>query len=350
MKTGSVLPSFLVHDSRFQTSNFKKMFENNSLRFGIVTKIYPTDNNKNINKLVPEYDVLVIEQDSNRSITPITYKNVISAQSFGNMADYFEAALRPQKKVKDRKKTLGAEPAGQDGSIVLLLCLDGSGNKGVIIGSLPHPDRKSKVTGKGQVLAAEFNGMQILVNDDGSSSLTFKGKTDNEGNPVDKNQGNTIIDIEKDGTLQFKNKGVTKRLEKQGNVLLKNTGSLKIESDKDISITTKDKFNLKSDGNAQMSMNELIIQAQGSASLTSKSISLKGDSEVKIQGAQVDIKGDGQVKVSSSQITLDGMVFLGGAGGSPAITSQTMFIGTGNLGAMVVSQAVGPFSPKVFIS
>jgi hypothetical protein len=291
--------------------------------------------------------VVVIEQDENRAVTPITYKNCIAASSFGSIADFFEARLRTQNKVKN-KNTKGKDFDGQDGAIVLLLCLDGSSEKGIIIGALPHPDRKSKLKGKDKILAGEFNGISISIADDGSANLTFKGATDNEGNPLDKEQGNTTIDIEKDGTIQFKHKGAIQRIEKAGNFLLKNVGSTLLESKKETTIKTDDALNTFSQKDTSMKMDKFVLDAQGSASLKAQEFDVSGKSKIDLKAQMISFKGDAQIKAQAAQIILGGQVFLGGAGGQPLLLPSTQFVGTGNLGAPVLSTAIGPFATKTF--
>jgi len=348
LPNGTVLPNGLLGvDKISNKAGFEKTYKSFALRAGIVVRSYDVKHRKNVSKLVPEYDVVVIEQDANRAITPITYRNCIAASSFGSIADYFEARLRTQKKVSN-KKSKGKDFSGQDGAIVLLLCLDGSSEKGIIIGSLPHPDRPSKLKGDEKILAGEFNGISISIADDGSANLTFKGATDNEGNPIDKEQGNTTIDIEKDGTIQFKHKGVTQRIEKAGNFLLKNIGSTLFESKKETTIKTEDALNVSSKKDTSMKMDKFVLQAQGSASLKAQEFDFSGESKLDLKAQMISLKGGSQIKAQASQITLEGQVFLGGAGGQPLLLPNTQFIGTGNMGAPVLSTAIGPFATKVF--
>jgi hypothetical protein len=348
LKTGGVLPHGLMGvDFKSAISGFNKTYRNFALRAGIVVRSYSQKDKENISKLAPEYDVVVIEQDENRAITPITYKNCIASDSFGSIADYFEARLRTQKKIKN-KKTLGRDFAGQDGAIVLLLCLDGSSEKAIIIGALSHPERKSKLEGDGQILAGEFNGISIEVKDDGSANLTFKGATDNEGKPKDASQGNTTIDIETDGTVQFKHKGATQRIEKGGNFLLSNQGTTLIDSKKSTTIKTADAFTMEAAADATMKMASFVLEAQGSASMKAQSFDISGQTSIDLKAAMVSVNAGSSAMVKSAMITLDGLVFVGGPGGQPIVLPSTQMVGVGNLGIPVVSYPVGPFSVKSF--
>jgi hypothetical protein len=97
-----------------------------------------------------------------------------------------------------------------------------------------------------------------------------------------------------------------------------------------------------------MKMDKFVLEAQGSASLKAQSFDITGQSKVDLKGQMVTVKADSMVKVEAAMITMEGTVFLGGAGGQPVVLPTTQFIGVGNLGAPVVSTAIGPFATKTF--
>lgn len=347
LPSGGILPSsILKRDYASQTAAFGKKFNNNSLRVGVVIASYPVDNENNIGKLTTEYDVLVMEQHQNKSIAPLTYKNCISMDGLGSIADYFEKAFRKQKKAKD--KVSSQSLLNQDGSVVFLLCLDGSSEKAIIIGAAPHPNRKSKLK-KGQMMAGEFNGISILINEDGSANLSFKGATNNDGTPVDSSQGTTSIDIEKDGSLQIKNKGVTTRLEKAGNVLLSLAQALSINAQKEASLSASSVSVKTTQGDVSInSAQKIALEASGSATFKAGEGTLEFGKDLAIKSQSLSINSN-QVSIKGNSITLDGRVALGGAGGLPAVTLSTKFFGIGAFGIPVISNAIGPFSTKVTI-
>lgn len=350
LPSGTVLPYGLMQpDTQSDVAGFNKSYRNFPLRAGIVVASYPPEDKKNFTKLTVEYDVLVIEQDENRGITPITYKNCVSVDGAGSIADFFEKRLRTRK--KQRAKKDGEDFANQDGAIVLLLCLDGMSEKGVIVGCLSHPNRKTKLKGQEQVLAGEFNGMSISINDDGSANLTFKGATNNDGTPKDTSQGNTTVDIEKDGTLQFQHKGITQRMEKGGNFLLTTEGSQTVTAKKAISVTTEDSYTVQAKADATLKTNaSMILQAQGSATLKAQSVEMTSETTMAFKASQVSIESSSVATIKGSQVTVEGLVFLGSAGGLPALLPTTKYLGIGNLGAPVISSAIGPFATKVYLT
>jgi hypothetical protein len=326
---------------------YNKFNNNTKLRAGIVVKTYPIDDNENVTKLSPEYDVVVIEKSDTGAVTPQTYRRCLSAEGLGSIADFFVKTYRSQKSKKG--KSIGLDYKNQDGAIVLLLCLDGESDKAVIIGALTHPDRKTRLKGDGMELKGEFNGLSISVNDDGSANLTFKGATDNEGKPLDSSQGNTTIDIEKDGTLQFKNKGNTFRLEKAGGVLLNSDGDVAVSVKKGMAVSVEEAVSIDTKKDLSLKTDNIVFEAQGSCTGRVDAFSVEAINAMKLKGMMVTLEAASLVKIKGTQVQIDGVVFLGGAGGTPAPTLQTSYIGIGNLGIPVVSNAVGPFATKVFI-
>jgi hypothetical protein len=349
--TGAILPSGLFsEDVQSSVAGFNRKYKNHGLKAGIVVKSHPINSKTNTNKIAPEYDVLVIENDQGQAANAVNYRNCISAEGLGSIADYFEKTIRVQKSFKG--KTKGQEFRGQDGAIVLLLCLDGLSEKAIIIGALRHPDRKNGLKGDKKQLITEFNGIKLQVEDDGSAKMTFRGATGNDGQPLDKKQGDTTLDIEKDGSVQIKNKGVTHRLQKDGNVSLTAEDSIAITNKKDFKIETNEgavKVSA-SKGDLNGEMKKLILKASGSATMSFGTLELNSEGEAKLKAQMLNVEASSMAKIKASTITLDGMVALGGAGGTPALTMNTQFIGVGNLGAPVISQAVGPFSTKVTLT
>lgn len=95
-------------------------------------------------------------------------------------------------------------------------------------------------------------------------------------------------------------------------------------------------------------MDKFVLDAQGSASLKAQEFDVSGKSKIDLKAQMISFKGDAQIKAQAAQIILGGQVFLGGAGGQPLLLPSTQFVGTGNLGAPVLSTAIGPFATKTF--
>lgn len=346
MDNGAVLPNGLlgVNDENMM-AGFNKTYKNNALRIGVVVSSYPTSSDRNRSKLTTEYDVLVVEQHEDKGTTTLLYRNCMSSEGLGSIADFFEKALRPKKNKTTKGESVNLK--GQDGAIVLLLCLDGMSDKGIIISALTHPDRKTTLKDEGPRLEGEYNGVNIKVEKDGSTSLTFRGATNNNGKPTDSSQGDTIISIEKDGSFQVKHKTITQRLGKNGKASL--------TSDDDISNTTKKNFNvtateniaLKATKNFTLDCADLTAKASGSASLECQKLSVQAQSEISLKGSQFKVEAESMANIKATTITLDGQVALGGDGGQPILLLSTQFIGIGNLGAPVMSTAISGYATKV---
>lgn len=346
MDNGAILPfGLLSGSSNGMDDGFKKTYQNSSLRVGIVRETYGLKDPKNVSKLVPEYDVMVFEQNEDKGSTVITYKNCMAASALGSIADFFEANLRKMKK----KKSKGETPSmnGQNGAVVLLLCLDSMSEKGIIVGALSHPDRNSTLVDNEPHLEGEYNGVNIKVEKDGSTTLTFKGATDNDGLVVDKEQGNTVMSIEKDGTYQVKHKAITQRFEKKGKASLIADDDISNTTKKNFNITATESVNIKATKDLLAECVKLIVKASGSAMLECQKLEVKSESDINLKGSQIQIEAESMAMIKASSITLDGLVALGGAGGQPVLILSTMFIGIGNLGIPVISNAISGFATKV---
>jgi hypothetical protein len=205
----SVIPSSLLDVQDEDTSGlYKHAFMNFSLKSGVVLKCYETTDSQNLNKLVPEYDVCVIEQDENRGVTSVIYHNCVMKELFGGIGDFFEYKLRLP--MNDNFKS-NLNSIDQTGSIVLLLCLDGVDEKGLILGCLSHPRRKSTLTKEnGQHLEGEFNGVNCQINSSGEFTITYKSKTDENGIYADSTNGGTFLKFEKDGSIVLSDNNTSK--------------------------------------------------------------------------------------------------------------------------------------------
>lgn len=346
LHNGAVLPSGLLGENAGAAlEGFKKTYQNSSLRVGVITDSYAIDNKDNINKLVPEYDVLCFEQNEDQGSTVINYRHCVAASALGSIADFFEFSLR---KIKDKtSKGPTPSPSGQNGSIVLLLCLNGLSDSGIIVGALSHPDRKTTLKDEGPRLEGEYNGVNIKIEKDGSTSLTFRGATDNDGKVLDKEQGDTVMSIEKDGSYQVKHKTVTQRLDKKGTVDTTSDDSISSTTKKSFNVTATENIALKATKNFTLDCADLTAKASGSATLECQKLSIKAESAVDIKGSEFKVEAESMAKIKATTITLDGMVSLGGDGGQPVLLLSTQFIGVGNLGLPVISNAIAGFAVKV---
>jgi hypothetical protein len=330
-------------------SVFSKNLENKYLRIGVIVKVHEIDDKTNISKLLPEYDVITSEQNTSLGQSFVTYSNCISADSLGGGADFFTYKKRVYEN-EDFKDTYDIYK--QDGSIVLLFCIDGHTDKAIIIASMPNVKiRESVLTKeKGLHLEGEYNGLNWKIDKEGSFTVTFKSKTDSLGNPQDEEAGGTFLKIDEKGSVGLD-------LNKEGD---ENTSIYLNKTEKDINITSGNNVNINSQSDFSVNSkakasinteNDIIFAAQGAANITSGGvITIKADSSASINSPSVSIKGDKSIEIKSQNVTIQGQSVSIGPAPAPAVTLQTQFFGTGNLGAPVISIAMGPFSQSVKIS
>ena len=227
LPNGTVLPHGLLGLQGYEASvaAFNQSYRNTGLKAGFVIASYSATDPSNKSKLCTEYDVQVIEQFENKGSTSILYKNCLSSQGFGSIADYLEFTLR----AKTFQTTKGFPTfSDQDGAIVLIKCLDNCGDQAIVIGNLIHPDRPTTITSTAPQLSGEYNGVKVQIANDGSCSLTFNGATDSKGVPTG-SVGPTVFKIKPDGSFEFKHSTV--------DILADKSGALTIVAKGDTSIT-----------------------------------------------------------------------------------------------------------------
>jgi len=347
LNNGAVLPSGLLGNDPGQLlAGFNKSYKNSALRIGVIKETYPVSHDLNKSKLTTEYDVTVIEQNEDRGATTILYRNCMSAEGLGSVADFFERTLRKTKK-KTRKGD-AVNTKGQNGAIVLLLCLDGMSDKGIIMGSLTHPDRKTTLKDEDPHLEGEYNGVNIKVEKDGSCTLTFKGATDNDGKVTDSSQGNTTVKIEKDGSYQVDHKTITQRFAKDGKASLTADDDISNTTKKNFKVTATENINLKAEKDFTLDCVMLTAKATGSAMLECQKLDVKVESDINIKGSTANLEAESMVKIKSGIVIIDGITYVGGAGGLPILTLLTMTLGVGNLGMPVISFPISGYATSAF--
>lgn len=348
-----ILPSSLLSEAdQDYYSTFNYNFNNFSLKIGLVKKSYNIDDKENTNKKMPEYDVLVFEQHGDQGVASTTYPRCIFLDTFGGLGDFFEF-----KKRNPTDEQL-QDPANSDGSTVLMLCVDGVAEKGLIIGAIPHPNRKTTLTkDAGHHLEGEFNGLNWQVNKDGALTVTFQSATDNKGIAQDQEAGGTAWKIEKDGSIELTD-GATEKIR-----IDKTTKKIDIESEDDISITSskknvniiaKESINLTAtqdliamaEGKAAFTVNKTFdIEAKGAASMKAQSFMFESKSMINMKAQSlISIKAMSSLILQAPQVVI-------GKGTSPALKSlETVTLGTGFAGVPVISTVIAGYSTEVLIS
>lgn len=347
LRSGAVLPSGLMDiDDASTMGTFDKNFRNFSLKQGAVIARHDITSTQNLSKIYVEYDVAVTEQDSFRGTTITTYKNVYAMQGFGSVADFFEYTYRP--KTKSKKGSVGLANGDQDGSQVLVLCLDGVGEKAIIVGALQQAQRTSKIKPNEKGLYGAFNGINFQINNDGSASLTFKGATDNSGKVINEKILPTTIAIAGDGAVTVSNGNFSIGLTASGAFNIAMKDAVKVSAEKDISVSTKQNLSVTAEQKMTLSTkSDLALQAQGSATFQAQSIKLNSDADMAIKTGSMTVQAQ-NLSIQSPQITLQGLTFCGGPGGLPALNMITQMVGFSATGP-VISTPVGPFATQTFV-
>ena len=261
MPNGTVLPHGLLSSQGHEASiaAFNQSYRNTGLKAGFVIKSYAATDPANQTKLCTEYDVITIEQMENKGTTSILYRNCLSSQGFGSIADYFEFTLRPKTFQTNKGSPTFSD---QDGAIVLIRCLDNIGDKAIVIGNLIHPDRPTTITSTDPQMGGEYNGVNVKINNDGSCSLTFNGATDSKGIPTDPSQGPTEFQIETDGSFQFNHSTITIRADKNGTLTINAKSDAKITIGGDANVTVSGDTNLDTTGTTKVTSPQIVFNQQ----------------------------------------------------------------------------------------
>ena len=185
---GTVVPSSLVSDGPTRpTSGFWSSLRFPVLYPGRITKVVWPDEEENSNKKYAEYQVVIQQESPDNALrTSMTIYRCRVASIFGGVADYEtwtpRLATKDPMTVSDR----ATKEQLEIGSQVLVLCLNGNSQSGIIIGGLPHTEGTvvdSKY--KGHHWERRFNGLTMKVDEEGQFTLAFEGATNADGSLAD---------------------------------------------------------------------------------------------------------------------------------------------------------------------
>ena len=234
---GTIVPSFIPMDRGQESMTIPGEGEF-GLKVGTIVKIYYPDDPDNIRKNCIEYDVKVGEKDGRKGFNISPYKHCVCADVFGGMADSLEFTHRPSTDL-----TL-PNALYQTGNKVLVLCLHGDTNAGVIVGGVRNIRRQEKSNSEqGHFLHFQFNGVDISINKDGEMTLTYKSATDIQGAPQDPESGGTFIKVDKTGSIELNDNKATKiRLDKAtSDITIETTkGNVIVNAQKNVQETALD--------------------------------------------------------------------------------------------------------------
>ncbi len=233
LPNGDVVPSFLGI-SRTMSGSGNSYFNNQYLVKGeVINIVYPQDP-ASVSKLFIEYTVFIDNCNNNTANNEKFYSCVL-INDLAGLADKSKYTLR-----KASNPPWETDEGFSDGSKVLILCVDGESQSGVIIGGLRDlkdtSEKKDTEKDPGHNAYWIFNGVNATVDKDGAFTLTFNGPTKNDGklntDKVKEEATGTVFSIDKDGNASLADK-------EQKNQLLINHKDSKIQNtaDKEYDIT-----------------------------------------------------------------------------------------------------------------
>ncbi len=205
-----LIPSYLSSQDRGAVENVGNT-DNDSLRVGEVLEIvYPKDARSLSGKFI-EYTVAVSHRDGTGPEVTSTYTGCIVGNMFGLGSDTLRYTLRPDTQTSSgdgkKKDVVGI------GAKVLLLCVNGSKTRSVIVGGIRDvatgDEGAEDTKEKGHNLYFEFNGTSFEIDKDGATTVQFKGATDVMGEPMEGNDAAaqpTTLKINKDGDFSITTK------------------------------------------------------------------------------------------------------------------------------------------------
>jgi len=179
-------------------------FTNVRLRFGEVQKVIPPSDPANISGRWNEYSVWVQHRANGTAVTKM-YDNCLAIDHYGSKADFDHAGYRADDSAT-REDGQGQLGPGL-GARVLLLCINGESQSAVILGGLRVDDADAEELG--HYRHARFNGIDLLINNDGEMTLTYQGAHELSGekrDDVEDDALGTFVKISKDGNLLVSDK------------------------------------------------------------------------------------------------------------------------------------------------
>jgi hypothetical protein len=334
---------YIIKDSSFHKSTNSFIGKSYSIRIGMVKEhVYFT---------TEERTRYIVEVWKDNKSYPMT---CIRTSRFGGLYNYEECNLRGF--------TAGNSSSGVGnfavvpGDMVIVAAADGNSKEGVILGCINHFGRDEILPATGEVaFINEFNGIQTIINKFGEYRRTFKGQPTNlaelnkvpDGTPYslpeyDNDVGFSYYEFDKTGSYTINDNTSSNpqyiKVDKPNGKIHIVSGKTSLDIDKttqSYAITNKaTTFNTSDAWN----LNTKITTIASSDSINAKSGKINTEGKWTQKG---DIEVTGNTKQTGNiQVTGDfkntGMASLGG-GDFPLIYDIVLTMGTGNLGAPVIS-------------
>lgn len=197
LSNGCIAPNYINIRSTALVNKPKDFFNEMYISMGEITAVYPPTDKNNVSKRHTEYEVTVWRRYGQGPQELLTY-HCYHTDSLGGIAD----------KVRYSYRSHTGKLKGKDlnnGSLVLIACLNGDRTLAYIIGGIPNVNAPATDNDKtGRYLDFRFNGVEIGIHDDGSFSFSVSGATLTDGTPDpnrDSNNKGSKVTIAADGAI-----------------------------------------------------------------------------------------------------------------------------------------------------
>lgn len=294
--------------------------------------------------------VYVVDVYDSTNILPI---RCVRMSKFGGVYNFEEVTYRPFN--GDGDVASDGPYDIKAGDIVVVGYLAGDDREGIILGCIRHPAREEEINQLGEdgiAYISVFNGIQTTIDKDGQFKQEFLGQPTNlskledapngqvpEPPMYDEEVGTSYYMWDKTGSYilsdNAKEKPMTMKFDKPGGIWTLDIGETNITIDKN-----NDSISIKNVDTTWAS--------DTSWSLTTTDMNVEASSSINAKAANINTEGElsqkGNVKVDGNQETTgdfknDGQALIAG-GANPLIYDIVLTIGTGNLGAPVISNHV----------
>jgi hypothetical protein len=211
------------------------------------------------------------------------------------------------------------------GEVVLVAHIGGSTSDGVIVGSLSHPARQSKLQPNEIAYYSEFNGLETKIDPDGAYTVTFKGTPTTVSSLNGAAGSGKIPDPEYNENIAGSYLG----FDSKGNFTVTDSGS---KTEQSIKID-------KSNGKTTITSGTVTLEISGSnkaISVTADDVKINGSKTFAVKSKTVSIEASDSAKLKASKVAI-------GYGSVELIDTLIKLIDA--VGTLVVSSPVGPCSP-----
>jgi hypothetical protein len=205
MSDGSIMPAHVFVSPGQVASRNDPCF-----RVGkVVAVYYPTDQANYSQKYI-EYDVMTDFINPMGVHTNVLYPRCKVLSLFGGAADFTDWTYRLSDFVNaGAQSTNGPGNTVDYGDNVGILCVNGDVRQGVIIGGVKHialtnNSNYTPTMSDGHHLNFEFNGIVVQINDAGELTVTFNGKTAEDGtldSSANSSDSGSNLKLSKDGSF-----------------------------------------------------------------------------------------------------------------------------------------------------